>query len=244
MVIPSVHTIIVAAGKGSRFGANMPKQFCELAGRPVLMHTIDAFRKVLAQDSSITVVLGNDFIPFWEHLCQRHAFVSPKIVVGGDTRWHSVRNAVDSLHAANPRDIVLVHDGARPLVTPDVIDSVIRTAEEYDAAVPCLPVTDSLRSVDSDGTSHAVDRSRFRAIQTPQGFRYDILARAYRQPFKPSFTDDASVVENAGHPVALCNGHIANIKITNPHDIRLAELLCRSVTPEQLSGDSRHKHNA
>ncbi len=217
--------IIVAAGRGSRFGADRPKQFCMLGERPVLMHTIDRFRQALP-DSQIILVLSKDMHPFWDELCETFCFSSPQIVYGGDSRWQSVKNAIDSIENITSDSIITIHDGARPLVNSAMIARVIAGVSECDGAIPVVPVTDSLRQVAADGTSAPIDRSSFRAVQTPQAFRAIHLTEAYALPFDDSFTDDASVMAAAGYTnIALVDGDTRNIKITNPSDIEIASIL-------------------
>ena len=160
----------MAAGSGSRFGADIPKQFLELCGRPVVMHTIYAFREAFP-DGEIVLVLAPSMITFWHELCTRHGFESPRIAEGGATRWESVRNAVQSLKDAPAGATVMVHDGARPLTEPALIRRVASYALNTDGALPAIPVSDSLRRLDdNEVTSEAVDRTLFRAVQTPQAF--------------------------------------------------------------------------
>lgn len=225
--MPSVQIIIVAAGSGLRFGAPLPKQFCLLDGRPVVMHTIDRLRQILP-DATLTLVISPDMADFWSDLCRRHYFSSPDVVFGGATRWHSVSNAIKScpLNA----DIIMVHDAVRPLVTAEMIADIGRVLDDpaVDGAIPAVAVTDSLRQLASDGSSVSVDRSPMRAVQTPQAFRADLLRRAYSLPYRESFTDDASVMEAAGYNnLRLSKGSYSNIKITNPGDIDIAELFLR-----------------
>lgn len=222
VISQSIHIIIVAAGRGTRFGAPLPKQFCPLAGRPVLMHTIDATRRAVP-DASIAIVLNDNDRDLWRDLCDKNGFTSPEIVSGGATRWNSVKNAVDKI-ADDFSGVVLIHDGARPIVNANVVNKLISTAREHGAAIPATPVTDSIRRVNPDGTSEAVDRSSFRAVQTPQAFDFDVLKKAYDQPYTPLFTDDASVVEHSGVAVHLVDGDPMNIKITNSQDIEIAQL--------------------
>jgi 2-C-methyl-D-erythritol 4-phosphate cytidylyltransferase len=220
-----IHTIIVAAGSGSRFGANMPKQYCNLNGRPVLMHTIDAIRSA-TDNADITLVLSHDMRSFWSELCEQHNFASPTVVDGGATRWHSVKNAVSAI-SDNGADIIMVHDGARPIVDVDMMQRLIAATTECGAAIPAIAVTDSLRQVAEPQANigKAVDRSLYRAVQTPQAFKADLLIAAYNLPYTTMFTDDASVVEAAGNTVVMVEGSPKNIKITNPGDIDIAALL-------------------
>lgn len=213
------HTIIVAAGSGQRFGSNLPKQYCLLGGRPVLMYTIDGIRRALP-DGRITLVISQDMRSLWDDLCRAHHFRSPRIVYGGKTRWESVRNALQS--AETVADITLVHDGARPVISPAMVQRLVAQARISRAAIPALPLTDSIREVLADGSSRAADRSCFRTVQTPQAFATGLLNEAYAQPYCDSFTDDASVVEAFGKPVSLVAGDARNIKITYPGDLAVA----------------------
>ena len=164
--------------------------------------------------------------PFWDELCETFCFSSPQIVYGGDSRWQSVKNAIDSIENITSDSIITIHDGARPLVNSAMIARVIAGVSECDGAIPVVPVTDSLRQVAADGTSAPIDRSSFRAVQTPQAFRAIHLTEAYALPFDDSFTDDASVMAAAGYTnIALVDGDTRNIKITNPSDIEIASIL-------------------
>lgn len=227
-MVKKVYVIIVAAGSGHRFGSDCPKQFHLLDGRPVLMHTIDAFRNT----GAITVVISKEMETYWQELCEHHGFTSPRIVHGGDTRFHSVRNALCALQPEED-SLILVHDGARPLVAPAIITSVLQGLENNTAVVPGVPVTDSLRQLTDNGTSsEPVDRSLYVSVQTPQGFHARTLTQAYTAPFNPAFTDDASVVQAAGHSVAVVNGDSCNIKITNPTDLAVATALLHELPAE------------
>ncbi len=214
--------IIVAAGKGNRFGADKPKQFCLMAGRPVLMETIDRMRQY-GLGGEIILVLSHEMTAYWADLCKEYGFESPRVAEGGDTRWQSVKNALELIDGT--AKIVTVHDGARPLVTKRIIESVISAvARGHSGALPAVAVTDSMRQR-SANSFVAVDRSSLRAVQTPQAFRADILRQAYSQPYRDEFTDDASVVESMGiNDIELTEGDQRNIKITHPADIRIAEI--------------------
>ena len=230
MTDPSICHIIVAAGSGSRFGADIPKQFTTLARRPVLMTTIDRMR-TFGHGGHILLVLHRDWVAPWRDMCNAHAFTSPDIIIGGASRWESVKNAIE--HLPSSATIVTVHDGARPILTSDVIDGVLGAVRQgAPGALPAIEVTDSLRLIADDGSNHAVDRSLYRAVQTPQAFRADLLTRAYDLPYRPVFTDDASVME-AAYPdirLSLTPGHPANIKITHPHDLQQAERLLAALS--------------
>ena len=225
MSLTSKHTIlIVAGGRGTRMGGPQPKQFLELAGRPVLMHTLEAFDRWDAS-ARLIVVLPEDQIDTWKRLCEAHVFGRiHRVVAGGETRFHSVRNG---LGAVASNGLIAVHDGVRPLVAPSVIAACFAAAADGGAAVPVVPVVESVREVDADGGSRPVDRTRFRVVQTPQVFRADVLRAAYYLPYDPRFTDDASVVEASGVAVRLVPGNRENIKLTTPMDLLLAEQLMR-----------------
>lgn len=225
MSLTSKHTIlIVAGGRGTRMGGPQPKQFLELAGRPVLMHTLEAFDRWDAS-ARLIVVLPEDQIDTWKRLCEAHVFGRiHRVVAGGETRFHSVQNG---LGAVASNGLIAVHDGVRPLVAPSVIAACFAAAADGGAAVPVVPVVESVREVDADGGSRPVDRTRLRVVQTPQVFRADVLRAAYCLPYDPRFTDDASVVEASGVAVRLVPGNRENIKLTTPMDLLLAEQLMR-----------------
>lgn len=229
MSLVPLYIIVVAAGTGSRFGSAIPKQFCLLDGRPVVMHTIDSLR-ASAPGAPILLIISKEMEPLWRGLCSEYGFDSPEIAYGGATRWESVKNGLDAIPAeTSPGTIVLIHDGARPLVDAQTVKGVAAAALNTDGAIPAVPVTDSLRQLLEDGVrSEAVDRADFRAVQTPQGFALWRLREAYSLPYDPSFTDDASVMAAAGfHNIMLVKGSSDNIKITNPRDIAIAEAILK-----------------
>lgn len=217
--------IIVAGGSGTRFGAQLPKQFLELGGKPILMRTIEAFWVNREGDIDLIVTLPADQFALWQELCERYAFAVPhRVVAGGETRWHSVKNALNTIIDTDGIDVIAVHDGVRPMVITDLIDRIFDAARHDGAAIPVVMLNDSVRQVTGD-ISHALDRSSLRAVQTPQAFDARLLLDAYSQPYQPTFTDDASVVERAGHNVSLVEGDPRNLKITRPMDLALAEYL-------------------
>lgn len=235
--------IVVAGGKGLRMGSDIPKQFIPVGGTPVLMRTLS---RLHAWDDAMTLVL---VLPatqrdYWQTLCRDHRFTVPHAIVdGGDTRFHSVLNGlrhVQSLTAAADA-LVAVHDGVRPFVSFEVLDRCFATAALQGAAIPVVPVVETLRELTGtpspangndapDGAaapgSITRDRSLYRLVQTPQVFRLDLLSEAYRQPYRETFTDDASVVEALGHVIALTDGNRENIKLTTPYDLTIAATLC------------------
>ncbi len=219
MVPEEKNIIIVAGGKGVRMGAEMPKQFIPLQGKPILMHTLEAFY-LYDPGMKIFLVLPEMHIPVWQELCREYHFKIPhQVVAGGETRFHSVKNALTQISA---NGFTGIHDGVRPLVSREVISRCYDAALKYQAVIPVLPVVESIRELGLSGeSSRPVDRTRFRIVQTPQVFRSDILLKAYAQPYHPLFTDDASVVENTCK-IHLVEGNRENIKITTPEDLVLA----------------------
>lgn len=219
--------IIVAGGSGTRFGAELPKQFLPLAGQPILMRTIHGIDRALSDnDHEIVITLPAQQVERWHDLCAQYNFAVPhRIVPGGPTRWHSVKNALDAIGDVDGVDVIAVHDGVRPLASTGLIQRVIVAAAARGSAIPVVTLNDSVRQLDDAGNSHALDRSMLRAVQTPQAFDARVLLNAYAAPYDETFTDDASVVERAGHPVTLVEGDAMNVKITRPMDLVLAEYL-------------------
>jgi len=218
------YAVIVAGGKGQRMGSAVPKQFLPIGGVPVLMRTLQTF---YAYDVAITLilVLPDSQRAYWQSLCEEYGFRVPhRVVCGGETRFHSVKNGLDSI-AGEPEALVAVHDGVRPFVAREVIDSCFEAAAQGGAAIPVVDVVETVRRLTSTGESRTVNRSDYRLVQTPQVFSLQLLRRAYAQPYAPRFTDDASVVEALGEKVALVEGNRENIKITTPYDIKVANAL-------------------
>jgi len=214
------YVIVVAAGSGKRMGAPLPKQFLSVKGKPLLMHTLTRLHEF---DSAINLllVLNPDFVAFWEEQIAQHNFLVPhKIVAGGEERFHSVRCALDVIDDLTA--VVGIHDGVRPLVSVDTLTRCFDAAEEHGNAVPVIAVNDSLRELSEHG-NFAVERSRYRIVQTPQCFRLSVLKPAFNRPFSPTFTDDASVFEASGNSVHLVEGNRDNLKITTPEDLHWLE---------------------
>ncbi len=216
-----VGVIIVAGGAGTRCGGRIPKQFALLGGKPVLARTIDNFAQALP-GSEIVVVLPADQIDFWQNLRARFEVAPHAVTAGGAERFDSVRCGLEAL--VSDVGLIAVQDGVRPLGTPKLIRRTAAVAAEHGSAIPVVEATDSYREAAGDG-SRALDRRRLRIVQTPQIFRADLLRAAYRVERRPDFTDDASVVEHAGHAVRLCEGERQNLKITVPEDFAVAEAL-------------------
>ena len=216
--------IIVAGGKGLRMGVDIPKQFLLLDGRPILMHTIEAFYNY---DCSIDiiVVIPEDQHSFWRNLCDAYKFdIKHLIVAGGETRFHSVKNGLKFVDECS---LVAIHDGVRALVTKDIIARTYDVAERCKMACPAISLTDSLRRI-LNGKNSGVDRSAYCLVQTPQVFISNKLLCAYQQDYSDEFTDDVSVVEahRRCRPM-LVEGSPENIKITTPLDLAIAETIIK-----------------
>ncbi len=196
----------------------VPKQFLLLDGKPILQHTLEQFR-AYSPDLHLILVLPARDLDTWATLCDQYGFDAPiQTVVGGTTRFQSVRNGLAVIGA--PTGLVAVHDGVRPYVSTRIIQNGFETAAREGSAVTCVPAKDSVRLVGDDGRSEAIDRSRVRLVQTPQTFRLDWFRQAFAGDEQPFFTDCASVLEHAGFPITLIDGDYANIKITTPDDLR------------------------
>lgn len=218
------YAIIVAGGKGTRIKSALPKQFLELNGLPILMHTINAFQRY-SKNIVVILVLPEDDFETWRSLCSKHNFTATLILQkGGDTRFQSVKNGLEKIEGDG---LVAIHDGVRPLVSEDIIGASYRLAAVHKTAVAAVRLKESIRMTDQDNTK-SVDRSKFRLIQTPQTFEVTLIKKAYQIKDDPSLTDDASVAERAGQVISLFEGSYENIKITTPEDLIVAEALLNS----------------
>jgi len=218
--MPKKFALIVAGGSGSRMKNALPKQFLEIQGRPVLMHTFEAF---LRFDSIIEflLVLPKQEIEHWQQLCAKHRFVVPhQLAFGGQHRFQSVKNGLDKI---NDDGIVFIHDGVRPLVSKQTLQRCLETASQKGNALPVVPPSESIRWNDGQ-VNKAVDRSKYFLVQTPQTFRVKEIKAAYRQTYSEKFTDDASVLEATGKKIYPVPGNHENIKITFPEDLKIAEV--------------------
>ncbi len=216
--------LIMAGGKGLRMNAPMPKQFLEIAGKPVIMHTIETFFN-FDPEISLIVVLPPDQIEYWQQLCKKYAFsINHLIAPGGETRFHSVKNGLNFISTPS---LVAVHDAVRPLVSAETISRCFEKAEKADAAIPVIELVDSIREI-TDDKSKTVNRNNFRLVQTPQVFDGEILLKAYDQVFNSLFTDDASVAESLGINIYLVDGNRENIKITTQMDLTFAEMIMKN----------------
>jgi len=213
--------LIVAGGNGSRMGTKTHKQYLTLAGKPILMRTIEKFKQY---DSSISIFLvlpSGDFI-LWKNLCEKYNFkIQHKLVKGGNSRFLSVKNGLSEIPNTG---IVFIHDGVRPLVSMKTLSLCEEMAKTEGNAIPAIQVYQSLRIIGKDG-SHAVDRNFYRLVQTPQTFRTELIKRAYFSIDDNEFTDDGTVFETLEKKINLVEGNSENIKITCPVDLKIAETL-------------------
>lgn len=219
------YVIIMAAGSGTRMGADLPKQFLKLDGKAILQRTIEVFLEACPGITVVTV-LPQDYIEYWRNYCLRHNFICPQITVpGGITRFHSVRNALNKIPDGA---VVAVHDGVRPLVTAGLVRDMFESAADVPALIPVLPCVDTMKVLRKEGDElktmegAVADRSVLYAAQTPQIFHSEVLKSAYSLPYDTSFTDDASVVQKYDVSLSYTMGERLNIKITTQEDLLLA----------------------
>lgn len=229
------YVIIMAAGSGTRMGADRPKQFLEIGGKAILQKTMEVFLQA-SPGISVVTVLPEAFIDYWKDYCYRRNFTCPQILVkGGITRFHSVRNALERIPEGA---LVAVHDGVRPLITGRLVEDMFAQAETHPALIPVIPCVDTMKVLSKvtqpSGDDVLVtvpgavaDRSVLYGAQTPQIFHSEILKEAYAQPYDTAFTDDASVVEKYGKSLSYTMGERLNIKITTTDDLILAEAIMK-----------------
>ena len=220
-------------------GSDIPKQFLPIGGKPVLMRTLECFRKY-SEDLQIILVLPKTQQAYWQELCREYNFkVEYLLADGGETRFHSVQHGL-ALIPDDAEGVVGVHDGVRPFPSIEVIARCYETARTAKAVIPVIPIVETVRELGSGESridtlnsqpSKTVPRNRYRLVQTPQTFDIQLLKAANRQPYNDGFTDDASVVESYGHPITLVEGNRENIKIPTPYDITVAEAIIQHSTP-------------
>jgi 2-C-methyl-D-erythritol 4-phosphate cytidylyltransferase len=218
--------IIVAAGTGSRLNSEIPKQFIEVAGKPVIVHTLERFDACPAVDE-IVLVLGADAAESFTEELRNYGVRKPiRIAIGGASRAESVLNGLNA--AVRSTEIVAVHDGARPLVTVDEITRAIERAQQTGAACLVAPVTDTIKEIRGGSIYATLDREKLRRALTPQCFRFELLKRAFEAgPVDSSVTDECYLVEKLGVEIAIVEGSSRNIKITHPEDLAFAEMFLR-----------------
>ena len=218
--------IIVAAGSGSRMGGEMPKQYLQLQGRPLIVHTLERFQR-FDPDMKLVVVLAPTHKELWEQMASSYELARGVILaMGGSTRYDSVKSGLKQI---DKETLIGIHDAARPLVSQDTLirsyDAALRTG----SGIPVVEMDESVRMLDAKGGSVHMDRSSLKRVQTPQVFRSDRIKQAYQQAYKSAFTDDASVYETVYGAPTLVEGNKENIKLTTPADMQLAQLLIDSV---------------
>lgn len=214
--------IIVAGGSGTRMGAELPKQFIELNGKPILMHTLEKMH-VFDVEMQLILVLPESQLVFWGELCKSHNWSTPhELANGGSSRFLSVQNGLQRATG----ELIGVHDGVRPFVSNEVMLNCFDAAENSGAAVPVVPIVQSLRKLVAD-TNQAADRDQYRAVQTPQCFKSEVLKEAFAKAERTDYSDDASVVEANGGNITLVDGNSENIKITTPFDLELGRLIIK-----------------
>ncbi|MBP6429221.1 MAG: 2-C-methyl-D-erythritol 4-phosphate cytidylyltransferase [Bacteroidales bacterium] len=222
----SCYMIVVAGGKGLRFGSEIPKQFLPIGGKPILIRTIEKIKQAIS-DINIILVLPKEYKDYWQLLISEYGFsIEHKIVDSGDERFFSVKNGIDAIEDENA--IIGVHDGVRPFVGLEVVRECMLVAEKLGIAIPAIKPVETVRLGRTENSAHkssSFDRNEVFLVQTPQCFDAKILKKAYSQSFDKSFTDDASVVEKLGYGINLVKGNRENIKITTPLDIVYAEIL-------------------
>jgi 2-C-methyl-D-erythritol 4-phosphate cytidylyltransferase len=227
-----VFVILPAAGLGTRMAGPQPKQFLALNGLPILIHSLRAFAAVERVTAIYVAVRATEIDRVEAQVAEYGLSDRVKVVEGGDNRQESVSHALAAL-SAEPDDIVLVHDAVRPLIDAATIDRTIDAVVEFGAAIVGLPAVDTIKHVER--TAHGalitatIPREFVVLAQTPQGFRYGLLEKSFAEATADGFvgTDEASVVERAGHPVAVVHGSQVNLKITQPGDLELAEFYLR-----------------
>ena len=228
----------MAAGSGTRMGADMPKQFLEMDGKAVLQRTMEVFLEA-CPGISIVTVLPEDFIQYWKDYCLKRNFICPQTLVkGGITRFHSVRNALDRIPDGA---IAAVHDGVRPLITPAKVRELFDLAEDKVGVIPVVPCVDTMKVLKPSEMKNMweeagaeADRSVLFGAQTPQVFQSEILKAAYGQAYDTAFTDDASVVSKYGKSLSYVMGERLNIKITTPEDLIMPSKVTVTLSPDTV----------
>ncbi len=225
MTSTTKYAIILAGGEGLRMGSKTPKQFLEMNGRPILMHTIESFHHY-SEEIQLILVLPQSHLKTWSELCDRYQFDSPvTIQPGGATRFQSVKKG---LQIISGNGLVAIHDGVRPLVDSRMIQESYEIADKHNSAIAAIPIKSSIREILPHG-SKALDRTNYCIIQTPQTFKVDLIKDAYKIEEKEIYTDDASVWEAVGNQVTLFEGIEINLKITSAQDLIIAEMLMKLI---------------
>ena len=223
--------IIAAAGQGTRMGGKRAKQFLELASIPIIIHTLRRFEQCEVIQEIIVVLPAQESAEFLSLADKYGLRKLAKVVPGGITRAESVLRGLRAVREATA-EIVAVHDGVRPFVTPEEITRTVEAARANEAAILVAPVTDTIKEVESEHVARTLNRGQVRRALTPQCFRYSVLRRAYEQAdvLDPELTDDSLLVERLGTRVAIVEGNPRNIKITQPQDLAIAEVILRQMS--------------
>ena len=217
-------TVIVGGGSGSRMESELPKQFMKLAGQPVMLHTLYAFHK-FDKRMKIIVVLHGNYLDMWSSICEEYScIVSHKVIKGGKTRFNSVKMGLEAIKSDN--GFVAIHDAVRPLVSIDTISRCFDSAKKYGNALPAISPKESVRTIIAGGNKPLI-RKNIYLVQTPQVFSVARIKEAYKQKYKPDFTDDATVFETLGEKINIVEGDVLNIKLTTPADIEYAEAMLK-----------------
>ena len=217
--------IIVAAGSGTRFGSEIPKQFIEIDGKPLIFHTLEKFEKCSAIDSIVLVISADEVGRFQSSRFRSAIKKLSVIVAGGSSRAESVRNGLDGVDSST--NVVVVHDGARPLVTVSEIEACVLKANETGAACLVALVTDTIKTVANGDIAATLDRDKLRRALTPQAFRLDVLRSAFTDADLSNVTDECYLVEKLGHPIACVEGNGRNIKVTTQDDMLIVEAMLK-----------------
>lgn len=213
--------IVLGGGKGLRMGNALPKQFIEIKGKPILLYTLEAFFSQNAQ-VDVFLALPKEHIEYWKTIAENWKYFNKvKVVEGGKERFFSVKNCLEIMKGY---DCVAIHDGVRPMLSSEFLDRIFSFKKEFGAWVPVVPLIDSIRKINGENSSQAVNRSEYCAVQTPQIFDFEKIKQAYKQAFSDNFTDDASVYESFGEKVFTFAGDSKNRKITQPEDLIFANL--------------------
>lgn len=218
--VQTISLIITAAGSGQRFGSPESKILVPLLGKPVIAHTLEQFSNVMQISHCVITATPSQELAIKSAISKVNVPFSVDVITGGERRQDSVKMAVNELSKATDSTMVLIHDGARPHVSSDVMDRLFSSSNECDAVIPVIPVTDTIKQVDSEGmVVNTLDRGRLRAVQTPQLFSISVLKSAYEQGDDGEFTDEAMLVERHGISVKTVDGDVNNIKLTYPVDL-------------------------
>ena len=221
-----ISALIVAAGKGERFGGRIKKQFIEIAGRPIFLHSVDPFYKSKEVDEIIIIVPDDELGPVTKVVKRAHLVKKMiKIVPGGESRQDSVNNGLKVMDER--AEYVLIHDGVRPFITVREVDRIANEVKENNAVIYCIPVRDTIVAEKENHVNEYVDREKIRFVQTPQAFKTGLIKKAFKHAYENGYkgTDESSVVKYFGEKVKLLPGSFENIKITTREDLTLAKIL-------------------